>query len=194
MCSRSTTGQATPANGPSWLTFIAQTKDSLWSLDLFRRESILVRSHWVLVVMDVFTRRIIGFGVERAYIAHHHHLTVHRQECRPAAERQRGLDGNAMDRHLQIGSRETVTMNLTETRARNAGPCGLCGCGNAQPMNCSQSVTVVVIVVVVVVVAVTLRRSSENERSEQAVRLPERSCSEEERGRRPGGRTVSEAY
>ena len=56
------------ANGPSWLTFIAQAKDSLWSIDLFRCESILLRSHWVLVVMDVFTRRIIGFGVERAYI------------------------------------------------------------------------------------------------------------------------------
>jgi transposase InsO family protein len=55
-------------NGPSWLTFIAQTKDSLWSLDLFRCESILLRSHWVLVIMDVFTRRIIGFGVERVYI------------------------------------------------------------------------------------------------------------------------------
>ena len=26
----------------------------------------LLRSHWVMVVMDVFTRRIIGFGVERA--------------------------------------------------------------------------------------------------------------------------------
>ncbi|MET0164131.1 MAG: helix-turn-helix domain-containing protein, partial [Vicinamibacterales bacterium] len=38
-------------NGPSWLTFIAQTKDSLWSLDLFRCESIALRSHWVLVVM-----------------------------------------------------------------------------------------------------------------------------------------------
>ena len=55
-------------NGPSWLTLIAQTKDSLWSLDLFRVESILLRSHWVLVVMDVLTRRIIGFGVERADI------------------------------------------------------------------------------------------------------------------------------
>jgi hypothetical protein len=51
-------------NGPSWLTFIAQTKDSLWSLDLFRSESILLRSHWVLVVMDAFISRIIGFGVE----------------------------------------------------------------------------------------------------------------------------------
>ena len=50
-------------NGPSWLTFSAHRKDSLWSMDLFRCESILLRSHWVMVVMDVFSRRIIGFGV-----------------------------------------------------------------------------------------------------------------------------------
>ncbi len=56
------------SNGPSWLSFFAQTKDSLWCIDLFRVESILLRSHWVMLVMDVFTRRIIGFGVERACI------------------------------------------------------------------------------------------------------------------------------
>jgi putative transposase len=55
-------------NGPSWLTFIGHVKDSLWCVDLFRCESILLRSHWVLLVVDVFTRRIVGFGVERAYI------------------------------------------------------------------------------------------------------------------------------
>ncbi len=49
--------------GPSWLTFLGQLKDSLWSVDLFRCESILLRTHWVMVVMDQFTRRIIGFGV-----------------------------------------------------------------------------------------------------------------------------------
>lgn len=49
--------------GPSWLTFIGHAKDSLWSVDLFRCESITLRTHWVLVVMDQFTRRIIGFGV-----------------------------------------------------------------------------------------------------------------------------------
>ena len=53
-------------DGPSWLTLIAQAKDSLWSIDLFRSESILLRSYWVMVVMDVCTRRIIGFGGERA--------------------------------------------------------------------------------------------------------------------------------
>ena len=49
--------------GPSWLTFLGHTKDSLWSIDLFRGESILLKSHWVLLVMDQFTRRIVGFGV-----------------------------------------------------------------------------------------------------------------------------------
>jgi putative transposase len=55
-------------NGPSWLTFIGHMKDSLWCIDLFRCESILLRSHWVLLVMDVCTRRLVGFGVERANI------------------------------------------------------------------------------------------------------------------------------
>ncbi len=55
-------------SGPSWLTFFAHTRDSLWSVDLFRCESILLRSHWVLVVIDVFTRRIIGFGIGGEHI------------------------------------------------------------------------------------------------------------------------------
>ena len=48
------------ATGPSWLALIANAKDSLWSIDFFRCESILLRSHWVMVVMDVFSRRIVG--------------------------------------------------------------------------------------------------------------------------------------
>jgi transposase InsO family protein len=50
-------------DGPSWLTLLGHTKDSLWSIDLFRCESILLKSHRVLVIIDQFTRRIIGFGV-----------------------------------------------------------------------------------------------------------------------------------
>jgi putative transposase len=51
--------------GPSWLSFIGHTTDSLWSVDLFRCESIVLRSYWVLVVMDQFTRRLVGVGVHR---------------------------------------------------------------------------------------------------------------------------------
>jgi putative transposase len=39
-------------------------KDSLWSLDMFRCESIVLQTYWVLVVMDQYTRRIIGFGIQ----------------------------------------------------------------------------------------------------------------------------------
>ena len=54
--------------GPSWLTVIGHAKDSLWSLDLFRCESATLRTHWVLVVMDQCTRRIVGFGVHRGVV------------------------------------------------------------------------------------------------------------------------------
>ena len=54
--------------GSSWLSFCAQTKDSLWGVDLFLCESIRLRCHWVMLVMDVFTHRIIAFGVEPVYI------------------------------------------------------------------------------------------------------------------------------
>src|SRR5690348_12763010 len=56
------------SGGPSWLSFIGHAKDSLWSLDLFRCESAVLRTYWVLVVMDQFTRRIIGFALHRGVV------------------------------------------------------------------------------------------------------------------------------
>src|SRR3989454_4645255 len=56
------------SEGPSWLTVLGHAKDSLWSLDLFRCESAALRTHWVLVVMDQCTRRIVGFGVHRGVV------------------------------------------------------------------------------------------------------------------------------
>ena len=43
-------------------------KDSLWSLDLFHCESIALQTYWVLVGMDQYTRRIIGFGIQRGVV------------------------------------------------------------------------------------------------------------------------------
>jgi transposase InsO family protein len=51
------------SRGPSWLTTLGHTKDSLWSVDLFRCESILLKIYWVMVIMDQYTRRIVGFAV-----------------------------------------------------------------------------------------------------------------------------------
>ncbi len=49
--------------GPSWLSLIGNAKDTLWSLDMFCCESISIQTHWVILVMDQFTRRIIGVAV-----------------------------------------------------------------------------------------------------------------------------------
>ncbi len=56
------------SEGPSWLTFLGHSIDSLWSVDMFRCESLTLKSHWVMVVMDQYTRRIIGFGVHAGNI------------------------------------------------------------------------------------------------------------------------------
>ena len=69
--------------GPSWLTVLGHAKDSLWSLDLFRCESAILRTHWVrnLRVLDVqeiktvpyvplshpFVERLIG-TIRREYL------------------------------------------------------------------------------------------------------------------------------
>jgi len=52
----------TPGKGPSWLVPIGHAPNKLWSLDLFRMESVFLRTYWVMVVMDQFTRRIVGFA------------------------------------------------------------------------------------------------------------------------------------
>ena len=51
-------------NGPSWVALLSHTKGGLWSLVLFRTESMRPRCHWVLVGMDQFTHRILGFGMQ----------------------------------------------------------------------------------------------------------------------------------
>jgi len=49
--------------GPSWLTFLRHTRDSLCSIPLFRRKSILPIFHSVLFVIGQCTRRIISCGI-----------------------------------------------------------------------------------------------------------------------------------
>mgnify|MGYP001816622247 FL=1 len=56
------------SGGPSWLTFLGHSKDSLWSVDLFRCESLILNTHWVMVVLDQCTRRIVGFAVHKGTV------------------------------------------------------------------------------------------------------------------------------
>jgi len=42
-------------DGPSWLSALAEARHSLRSVHLFRSESILLKTFWVMVVMDAQT-------------------------------------------------------------------------------------------------------------------------------------------
>ena len=77
-------------DGPSWLSFIGHARDSLWRVDLFPCESIVLQRYWVLVVMDQFTRRIIGLGV-------HHGDVDGANLCRTFNE---AIRGHGTPRHL----------------------------------------------------------------------------------------------
>ena len=57
---------------------------------LFRCESLSLRTHWVLVVMDQFTRRIIGFGI--------HHGTVDGPSL--CSMFQRAIRGQSLPKYL----------------------------------------------------------------------------------------------
>ena len=49
--------------GPSWLTFLRHTRDSLCSIALFQRKSIILIIHSILLAIGQFTRRLIGCGI-----------------------------------------------------------------------------------------------------------------------------------
>jgi putative transposase len=86
------------SDGPSWLTFLGHAMDSLWSVDLFRCESLILKTHWVMVVMDQFTRRIVGFAVQSGVV-----------------------DGPGPLSHAQSGDRRhTHTTAAPEQRSRSA--------------------------------------------------------------------------
>jgi len=56
-----------PDAGGAVLAYSSRPREGQFvGIDLFGCESAILRIHWVLVVMDQFTRRIVGFGVHRA--------------------------------------------------------------------------------------------------------------------------------
>jgi hypothetical protein len=69
------------AAGPSWLTVLGHAKDSLWSVDLFRCESAIMRAHWVLVVMDL--RGLLPRGMLQAVCSTNWQFATNRVAAAP---------------------------------------------------------------------------------------------------------------
>ena len=62
VCSPGATGLS-PAPKARPGSRFSDTPKIVYGVFLFRCESLILRTHWVMVVMDQFTRRIIGFAV-----------------------------------------------------------------------------------------------------------------------------------
>jgi hypothetical protein len=99
--------------GPSWLSFIDHATACLWSVGLFRCESIVLRSDWVLVVLDQFTRRLIGIGV-------HGGAVTGTDVCRMC---NAAIHGQGLPRHLSTdhdplfeAHRWTANLRIASTR------------------------------------------------------------------------------
>jgi len=54
-----------PGSGPSWLSYVGNDIGKLWSVDFFRVESMFLQSFWVMLVMDQYTRKIVGFSINK---------------------------------------------------------------------------------------------------------------------------------
>ena len=73
----------------------------------------------------------LGFGQHE--IAHDQRTIGHRLESEPAAKGQRRLDSHAVNGHLKVAARDTVTVDLTLHR------CGLAESGiDLAPVNVSR--------------------------------------------------------
>ena len=49
--------------GASWISFLSDTFNGTWSLDFFRVESVSLRTFVIMVVMDIYSRKIIGIAI-----------------------------------------------------------------------------------------------------------------------------------
>ena len=71
-----------PGRGPSWLMPIGSHTNKLWSVDLFRMDSAFLKTYWVMVVMDQFSREylssdndpLFGYWRWRVHLAEHYQI------------------------------------------------------------------------------------------------------------------------
>ena len=63
-------------------------------------------------VLDQLGHHRVDLGFEQHEVAHDHRAAVRRLERHPAAERECRLDGHAVERHLQVGARKAVAVDI----------------------------------------------------------------------------------
>ena len=81
-----------------------------------RPQQVIVHRRDLDTAFDQLRHDGVDLGLQQHEIAHDHRAAVHRLEGHPAAEREGRLDGDAVKRHLEIGARKAVTMNIAGHR------------------------------------------------------------------------------
>jgi hypothetical protein len=62
---------------------------------------------------DQLEHHRIDFGLQQNEVAHHHRFPMHRFERDPTAKSQSWLDGDAVERHAEIGARDAIAVHVT---------------------------------------------------------------------------------
>ena len=75
-------------------------------------QQVVVNRRDLDAAVDHFGHDRIDLGFQQHQVAHRHRFAVHRLERDPAAERQRWPDGDAIQRHRQIGARKSIAMDI----------------------------------------------------------------------------------
>ena len=56
----------------------------------------------------------VDLGLEQNKVAHHHGPAMRRLECNPASQRERRLDGDAVDHDVEVAAGKTVPMDVAD--------------------------------------------------------------------------------
>ena len=100
------------ADGGGHLDGIAVAADMHVERRGARAQQVIVNGGDLEPALDQLRHDRIDLGFQQHEVAHHHGLAMHRLERDPAAERQRRLDGDAVERHGEIGARKSIAMHV----------------------------------------------------------------------------------
>ena len=78
-----------------------------------RMEQVIMHRCDLETALDHFRHHGTDLGLEQYEIAHNHGSALHRLERKPAAERQRRLDGDVVQRHREIAARKSVAADVS---------------------------------------------------------------------------------
>ena len=98
-------------DSPSWLSLIGNCTDNLWSIDFFKVESVFLKTYTIMIVMDQYSRKIIGITAERGCLDA-------RQICRMFNEITTGLPP---PKHLSMDNDQLFKSHLWKNNLKELG-------------------------------------------------------------------------